>query len=67
MKIKIIHLVYSIGSGDAYGIKGASVDKLSRRRGHDDGERDVFSSILSIVLLLSRAVTPSRGLPSTQM
>ena len=60
-------MVASTGLGDVYGIEIAGTYYLSRRRGHHDGERDVFSSISSNVLFLSRAVTLSRGLPSTQM
>ena len=36
-------MVASIGLGDAYGIEGAGADDFSRRRGHHDGERDVFT------------------------
>ena len=43
-------MVASTGLGDAYGIEGAGADDVSRRRGHHDGERDIFPSILWIVL-----------------
>ena len=44
-------MVNGIGVGEVYAIiKGAGADDLSRR-GHDDGERDVFPSISCIVLL----------------
>ena len=55
-------MVASRGIGDASGIKGSVPDRLSRPRGHDEGARDVFPSILSNVLVLSRAVTMLRGL-----
>lgn len=60
-------MVASIGVGDPYTITEGAVDDDLSRRGHDDVERDVFPSISSIVLLLSRVVTPARGRPSTQM
>ena len=48
-------MVANIAIGDAYNIKGSGTDDLSRRRGHDDGERDVFSIDTTIVLQWSEA------------
>ena len=60
-------MVNGIGIGEAYAIiKGAGADDLSRR-GHDDGGRDVFLSISSIVLLCALSLTVLRGRSSTQI
>ena len=56
-----------MGIDDAYGIKGAGTDDVPRRRGHDDGERDVFLRFRRMFCLLARSVTVLRGRSSTQM
>ena len=58
-------MVFSISMRMGHMImESAGAEDLSRR-GHDDGERDVFSSILLIVLFGSRACECSDLKPST--
>ena len=48
-------MVANIAIGDAHNIESSGADNLSRRRGHNDGERDIFSIDATIVLQWSEA------------